>query len=311
MKSSGRKRFLRVAQVVVSVAIAAGIVGVFWLVMRGHPIPVLQTHGTIADQERDLLYITMGLSVIVVVPVFFLLFFILIKYRAGNKKAKYQPEYKNKWVEFIWWGIPGLIILVLSIITYISTHALDPYQALPGDSTLEVQVISLDYKWLFIYPEQQTATLNYLNIPANEPVHLDLTSDAPMNSFWVPALAGQIYTMPGMSTQLSFSADDTGTYNGSNANISGDGFARMRFKVNAMSQSDFNAWALKAASSSDRLSYDSYKKDLHPTHLDTSTKTYMLMDQNLYNEVMNSYMSDGSGSASKASSSTDMPGMDM
>jgi cytochrome o ubiquinol oxidase subunit 2 len=281
----------RVAQVVISSLIAVIIIAVLAFVVQGRDIPVLDTHGTIANQQRDLIYITFGLGLLVVIPVLTMLFVIAFKYRAGNTKAKYQPEFDGHMgLEALWWGIPCLIIIVLAIITAISTHALDPYKKLESNvEPINVQVVSMDWKWLFIYPDKGIATLNHLNIPENTPINLTLTSDAPMNSFWVPALAGQVYTMTGMSTKLHMMADSTGTFNGRSANISGEGFSDMTFKVNSMSSEDFSKWAITSASSNKVLDETSYKK-LAVKSKDDGEITYMLMDTDLYNKIVSKYM---------------------
>lgn len=287
-----KKRFLkRGVQILVSCFVAFAIIAALVFVTQGREIPVLDPHGTIADQQRVLILITVGLGVFVVVPVFILLFAILWKYRAGNTKAKYEPELEgNKGLEVLWWGIPCLIILVLAVITYVSTHALDPYKKLESDKTpVKVQVISLNWNWLFLYPDSGTATLNYMNIPENTPINLELTSDAVMNSFWVPALAGQVYTMNGMQTKLHIMADKTGTYNGSTANISGEGYADMRFKVNAMSEAAFKTWISKAGTSSNMLTAESYA-ELAKSDESQPETTYKLMAPSLFDDVIMKYM---------------------
>jgi len=299
-----RSRVLfRIIQVLVSVGIAVLGIGSLIFVTHGHPIPVLQPAGIIADRQRDLILLTTGLGVLVVVPVFIMLFFIAWKYRAGNENAKYEPDYKNTWVEAIWWGIPCFIILVLGIITGIATHKLDPYQPIDSNKDpVTVQVVALQWRWLFIYPDQDLATIDYMNIPKDTPINLEITSDAPMNSFWVPALAGQVYAMSGMSTQLHFDTSKTGSYNGVSANIRSDGFSDMTFKVNSMSDADFKAWVGRSSGSSDKLTYDRYKQLAVPN---TSQKqsTFMLVNENLYNQIIERYMSSSGSSDAKSDKS--------
>jgi cytochrome o ubiquinol oxidase subunit 2 len=255
---------------------------------------VLQPKGLIANKERDLILLTVALSMLVVIPVFIMLFVIAWKYRAGNTKAVYQPDFAtHKGIEAVWWGIPCLIIIALAIITGYATHALDPYK--PIDSSVKpirIQVIALDWKWLFIYPDQKIATLNYMNIPSGTPINLTITSDAPMNSFWVPALAGQVYAMSGMTTQLHVMADGSGSYSGASANISGKGFADMRFMVNSMSENDFNAWVSTAAASPNVLSADTYAQLSLPSQ-NIPDMLYRLTDNSLYNDNVMKYMSPG------------------
>lgn len=295
MGNDRKRHFKRVGQIVLSVFVAFIIIAVLVFVTQGRDIPVLDTHGLIADQERNLILLTTALGLLVVIPVFIMLFSIAWKYRASNTKARYQPDFaSHKGIEALWWGLPCLIILTLAIITGVSTHALDPYK--PIDSSVKpvnIQVVSLQWKWLFIYPDQHIATLNYINIPKNTPINFTITSDAPMNSFWVPALAGQVYAMSGMSTQLHLMADSVGTYTGSSANISGEGFADMHFKVNSLTESDFTAWAQTAKTSNQTLTTDSYDALAMPSH-NNSEATYALSDNGLYNEVIMKYMSPGS-----------------
>ena len=297
MRKDKKRTLRRVSQVVLSILVAVVIIVTLLFVTHGRDIPVLNPHGLIAGQERNLILLTTGLGLIVVIPVFIMLFTIAWRYRASNTKAIYQPDFaSHKGIEAIWWGLPCVIILILAIITGIYAHALDPYK--PIDSSVKpitIQVVSLQWKWLFIYPDQQVATLNYFNIPKNTPINFTITSDAPMNSFWVPSLAGQVYAMTGMSTQLHMMSDSVGTYNGSSANISGDGFADMHFKVNSMDESDFTSWVAQAKTSINALSSSAYDLLSKPSHTNTEA-TYSLTDSSLYNEVIMKYMSaDGSG----------------
>jgi cytochrome o ubiquinol oxidase subunit 2 len=317
MRKDKKKVFKRVIQVLISSLIAVAIIGVLVYVMQGRDIPVLDTHGTIANQQRDLILLTFGLGLLVVVPVLFMLFAIAWRYRAGNTKAKYEPEFDGHLgLEALWWGIPFLIIIVLAIITHVSTHALDPYKPLESNvEPIKVQVVSLEWKWLFIYPDKGVATLNYLNIPEDTPIDLTITSDAPMNSFWVPALAGQVYSMSGMSTKLHMMADTVGSYNGTSANISGEGFAHMRFKVNSMTNADFSKWVIASADSKNALSNESYAKLVKPSK-DDGEITYRLTNNDLYNEIVMKYMSPEAEGHDASSEKTqhgnkNMPGMDM
>ena len=297
MRKDKKRTLRRVSQVVLSILVAVVIIVTLLFVTHGRDIPVLNPHGLIADQERNLILLTTGLGLIVVIPVFIMLFTIAWRYRASNTKATYQPDFaSHKGIEAIWWGLPCVIILILAIITGIYTHALDPYKSIDSSvNPITIQVVSLQWKWLFIYPDQQVATLNYFNIPKNTPINFTITSDAPMNSFWVPSLAGQVYAMTGMSTQLHMMSDSVGTYNGSSANISGDGFADMHFKVNSMDESDFTSWVAQAKTSINALSSSAYALLSKPSHTNNEA-TYSLTDSSLYNEVIMKYMSaDGSG----------------
>src|SRR4051812_406278 len=157
-------------------------------------VDVLNPQGDIARQQRNLIAFTTALGMTVVVPVFIMLGLFAWKFREGNHKAKYRPEWDgNTWLEVIWWGIPILIILILSVVTWRTSHDLDPYKALDSKvKPVEVQVVALQWKWLFIYPEQKIASVNLLQIPEKTPINFTITSDAPMNSFWIPSLGSQV-----------------------------------------------------------------------------------------------------------------------
>lgn len=307
MRKDKKIIFKRVAQVLISSLIAVAIIALLAFVSQGREIPVLDTHGTIANQQRDLIIFTFALGMLVVIPVFIMLFVIAWKYRAGNTKATYDPEFNSHLgLEALWWGIPCLIIVVLAIITAISTHATDPYKELESNvKPVKVQVVALEWKWLFIYPDKGVATLNYLNIPEKTPINLTITSDAPMNSFWVPALAGQVYAMSGMSTKLHVMADEVGTFNGSSANLSGEGFADMNFKVNSMKDADFSKWVFESSNSTTMLDSTSYAKIATQSKNDGDI-TYMLMDSELYTKIIMKYMSRDTTNTS----THDMSGMD-
>lgn len=292
MRNDKKRALWRAFQVFASSFVTVAIIATFVYATQGRELPILNPHGTIAQQQYTLILITVALGVFVVVPVFILLFSIAWRYRAGNEKAKYDPELEgNRTLEILWWGIPVLIILALAVVTYISTHALDPYKALESDKTpVKVQVVALEWNWLFIYPDYNIATRNFMNIPENTPINLSITADAPMNSFWVPALAGQVYAMSGMTTKLHLMADSVGTYNGSSANISGEGYADMRFKVNSLTENDFATWAKQATLSKDILNEASYAKIAEPSKNAAHT-TYKVTTPTMFEDVIMKYMS--------------------
>lgn len=231
------------------------------------------------------------LMLIVVIPVFLLMIFVSWRYRAGNKKATYRPDWDyNHWFECIWWGFPFSIVIFLSIIAWQSSHELDPYKPIESDvKPLKIQVVALQWKWLFIYPEQNIATVNFFQFPEQTPINFEITADAPMNSFWIPQLSGQIYAMPGMSTKLHLIANAIGSYRGSSANLSGDGFAGMTFVAKASSEADFQKWvdSIKDASTSlDLIEYHQLAKpsEYNPVAL------FSLKDKDLYEQIVMKYM---------------------
>lgn len=255
---------------------------------------------------------TFSLMMVVVIPVFCLLAFFAWRYRVGNeKKVTYTPEWDgSKTLEIIWWSIPILIIATLGTIAVISAHTLDPYQPIKSpNKTLNVQVVALEWKWLFIYPDLGIATVNELPIPVNTPVHFELSADAPMSAFWVPTLGSMIYTMNGMSSQLNLMADQTGTFPGYNTNINGEGYSKMTFNVYSKTDKDFNAWVSTAQKSKNMMDIQELKEISKPGTM--KEKTYMLMDNKLYEKVVMKYMKGmmPDADSSKSGDTTKMEGM--
>lgn len=258
---------------------------------HSHSVAVLSPKGVIAGKERSLIITATLLMSIVVIPVFILTAFIAWKYQETNTKAKYQPELDhNSVLEFFWWAIPGFIILALAVITWNSSHQLDPFKPIASDKPpVTIQVVALQWKWLFIYPQQNIASVNLVQFPAQTPINFEVTADAPMNSFWIPQLGGQIYAMPGMSTQLHLMADGQGTYRGSSANISGTGFAGMDFQAKSSSQTDFNHWVTQVRRSQNNLSLAKYNKLVKPSQ-DNPTSYFSAAQSGLYDRVVMKYM---------------------
>ncbi len=283
-------RFGKVAGGVLACAAVIGAATAAVLYMHHAHIAVLQPRGVVAHQERQLIFTAGLLSLVVVVPVFGLLAYVAWRYRASNVNARYSPDWDaNNLLESMWWLIPSLLILILSVITWRSSHELDPYRSLASKvSPLTVQVVALDWKWLFIYPAQHVATVNYLELPVGTPINFELTSDAPMNSFWIPQLGGQMYAMPGMSTQLHLEADRPGMYSGSSANISGVGFAGMTFSVHAVTPTDFSAWVTGARHAAP-LDMQKYQALAMPSKAN-GPATYGTPAPNLYTNVVMKYM---------------------
>lgn len=290
LKRRPPKKLIAVIIFVIAVALVAAAVFYFSTVN----VAVLNPQGAIAEKQRNLIYFTLILSAVVVIPVFIMLGMFAWKFRESNEQANYQPDWKeSRGLEVIWWGIPCLIILVLSIITWRTSHELDPYK--PLDSTtkpLNVQVVALQWKWLFIYPEQGIASVNLLEIPEKTPINFTITSDAPMNAFWVPSLGTQVYAMSGMSTKLHLIADRPGDYRGSSSNISGKGFADMTFTARAVAPAEFGKWVSARQGSSEKLDMAAYEKLAEP-----STRKepvfYQLADPDLYDKIVMKYMMPG------------------
>lgn len=246
---------------------AAGFVALLVHFAHAGGTPLIHPSGAIGLAERDLMIHTTLLMLIVAVPVYILIVMIAWRYRAGSTKAKYTPNWESSTMEeFIWWAIPFEIVLVLGALTWSSTHALAPELPLKSAEKPEVvQVVALPWKWLFIYPDEGIATVNELALPAGRPVTFEITADAPMNSFWIPALGGQMYAMTGMVTRLNLIADQPGEFTGQSANYSGDGFAGMRFPVHVLAKDAWSAWVNHAYASPVALSPDSYDKLVTPS----------------------------------------------
>lgn len=255
-------------------------------------IALLQPAGEIGQQQTDLLIFSLVLSLVIIVPVFSLTLFIAIRYREGNNNAAYKPDWgHNKILETIWWGIPILLIAILSIIIWQSSHSLDPSKAITSNqSPLKVQVVALQWRWLFIYPDLGIATVNRLEIPTNRTVEFKITADAPMSSFWIPRLGGQIYAMPGMVTTLHLNATKSGDYIGKNTNLSGEGYSDMDFVVKARSPQEFREWVESSVSSNEKiLSLDMYAQLSKPKR-DKSQLLFKDVESELFNGIVNKYM---------------------
>ncbi len=259
----------------------------FTVLIHGHTIALLNPKGFIAAKERDILAMAGLLSMFISIPVFTLTFFIAWKYRESNKNASYTPDnVSSQKLQFVWWALPTIIILLMAVFNWDRTHALDPHKALASTTKpLIVQVVALRWKWLFIYPEQDIATVNFLQIPLHRPITFQLTADAPMNSFWIPQLGGQMYAMTGMTTQLHLIADTPGDFTGSAAEISGAGFAGMRFITRARSQTEFDTWVASVKSSSQKLDQSAYDTLAVPSENNQPTY-YATTDPNLYTMIL-------------------------
>ncbi|WP_375383496.1 ubiquinol oxidase subunit II [uncultured Sphingomonas sp.] len=223
---------------------------------------VLDPAGPIAASEKLILFNALAIMLAIVVPTIILTLVFAWWFRAGNTRAIYRPEFAYSGrIEMLVWSIPILTIIFLGGVTWIGSHELDPFKPLPATAAgkpMEVEVVSLDWKWLFIYPEQGVASVNRLVVPAGRPVHFSLTSASVMNSFFVPQLGSQIYTMNGMVTQLSLQADKPGSYFGQSTHFSGDGFSDMNFRADAVSPAQFASWVAGARGSGPSLDGPGY-----------------------------------------------------
>lgn len=272
----------------------AGIVLLLFLIMQPIEvvtfidyIAILAPKGWVALEERNLLLIIQALMLLVVVPVYLFTFIFSWKYRAQSKHDNYDPDLvDNRVAEYFWWGIPTILTLIIAILTYVKTDQLDPYKPIASDKpTKTIQVVALQWKWLFIYPEEQVASVNFLQIPVGTPIRFEITADAPMNSFWIPHLGGQIYAMPGMKTLLHLIADQAGDYRGSSANLSGAGFSGMHFVTRASTEEEFRRWVEGAKASAQALDY----KELAKPSKDNPVETYQFQP-GLFDQIVMKYM---------------------
>jgi len=237
------------------------------LLLSGCTLEVLSPKGEIGAQEKTLFLTATYLMLIVVVPVIAMTLYFAWKYRASNTKADYSPTWSHSTgIEVVVWTIPCIIVAILAVITYKSSHALDPYKPIESSvQPINIDVVSMDWKWLFIYPDYDIATVNEIVFPVDAPLNFRITSSAMMNSFFIPQLGSQIYSMAGMETKLHLIANEPGTYAGISANYSGSGFSGMRFKAIATSNEDFQAWVTKARASNNPLTPESYQALLVPS----------------------------------------------
>ena len=264
--------------------------------LSGCHYSVLDPKGQIAADEKSLIITATLLMLIVVIPVIILTLWFAWKYRESNTSATYTPNWSySHRIEAIVWGIPCAIILVLGILTWKTTHELDPYRPIESKvKPIEIDVVSLDWKWLFIYPEQHIATVNEIHIPAGTPVNFRITSDTVMNVFFIPQLGSQIYAMAGMQTQVNLIADQPGVYDGLSTNFSGAGFPDMVFKATAGSQEEFDAWVAKVKASPNKLGLDNYADLAKPSTKDP-VKYFSNVEPVLFTAVLDKYMDKSSG----------------
>lgn len=267
------------------------------LPLAGCNMVVLAPSGDIAVQQRNLIAISTVLMLLIIVPVIALTLFFAWKYRQSNTAAIYEPDWHHSTkLELIIWSAPLAIIIALGAVTWISTHRLDPYRPLdridasrplPANTKpLNVEVVALDWKWLFLYPDLGIATVNELAAPIDTPIDFKITASSIMNSFFVPALAGQIYAMPGMETKLHAVINHVGEYQGFSANYSGAGFSNMRFRFHGLNQADFDAWVQKARAQGSSFGRAEYLKLEQPSEKEP-VRYFSHVDPQLYDAILN------------------------
>jgi cytochrome o ubiquinol oxidase subunit 2 len=295
------------------------------LLLGGCNLDVLYPAGDVAQQQAHILTVSTGLMLLIVVPVMVTTALFAWRYRQSNKDAPYSPHWHHStMLELLIWSAPLLIIIAVGAITWISTHTLDPYRRLGriAENTplaanarpLDIQVVALDWKWLFIYPEQGIATVNEVALPVNREVRFSLTASSVMNSFYAPALAGQIYAMPGMETKLHGVLNRTGSFEGFSANYSGAGFSGMRFHLVGVDDAGFAAWVAKRKTGGKPLDAKAYLALTRPTE-NVRPGFWSTVEPDLFRRAAERCVAPGepcmSDTTRKDRGGDDMPGMRM
>jgi cytochrome o ubiquinol oxidase subunit II len=265
--------------------------------------------GPIAAAEKTILIDSIAIMLAIVLPTIAAIFAFAFWFRQSNPRAEYRPEWAHSGrIELVVWSIPALTVILLGGVAWIGSHQLDPARPVAGTGQgVTVQVVSLDWKWLFIYPDQRIASVNVLTVPVGAPLHLQLTSASVMNAFFVPQLGSMIYTMNGMVTRLELRADEVGTYQGLSSHFSGDGFPDMLFDVRVVSQPQFSDWATSTARGDQVLDADSYNK-LAEQSIDKTKPNYRLDDPGLFEAIATQRIAPGPGPRLTASSATPQRG---
>jgi cytochrome o ubiquinol oxidase subunit 2 len=276
----------------------------FWLILgtflaltltgcKGHLVGMLDPKGVITYQERKLFFDTLALMLIVVIPVIIMSLTFIYHYQVSHRTTDYKPNWAHSYfLESLWWGIPCAIILILGVITWRTSHELDPYKPITGhgEKTMVVYAIALPWKWLFIYQEQNIATVNYLEMPVDQQVEFWITTDnVPMSAFFIPQLGSQIYAMAGMRTRLHLVANEIGNYVGLNTQYNGFGFSEMQFITHVVSPEDMQKWVETTQKSTKHLTPAAYL-DLLNQSVNNPPEFYSGVPEGLFDEVINLYM---------------------
>ena len=248
---------------------------------------VLDPQGPVAVAERQILFNSLGIMLAIVIPTILATLGVAYWFRASNKRARYLPDFTYSGrLEVLVWSIPLMTVILVGGVAWVGAHDLDPRKAIDAAvKPITVQVVSLDWKWLFILPDQGIASVNHLTIPVGTPINFELTSSGVMNSFFIPQLGSQIYTMSGMATHVQLQADHTGTYRGLSAQFSGDGFADMRFTVDAVPAQQFEQWVATTRNSGPVLDAQTYAELARPSEA-VAAFTYRAIAPGLFNTIL-------------------------
>ena len=248
---------------------------------------ILDPQGPIGAAEKTILIDSLAIMLAIVLPTIAAIFAVSFWFRASNTRARYWPHwtYSGR-IELVVWAIPTLTVILLGGVAWIGAHQLDPAKAIDGAAKpLTIQVVSLDWKWLFIYPDQNVASVNTLTVPAGRPLQFELTSASVLNAFFIPQFGSMIYTMNGMTTRLNLRADTPGTFQGLSAHFSGDGFSDMHFDVRVVPAEQFSKWAQDASGATQALDEDSYRQIARPS-INNPPLTFRLADPNLFRSIV-------------------------
>jgi cytochrome o ubiquinol oxidase subunit 2 len=266
---------------------------------------IFDPHGPIGAAEKSILIDSVAIMLAIVVPTIVAIFGFAFWFRASNTKARYLPEWEYSGrIELIVWSIPALVVMLLGGVAWLGAHELDPAQPIASSQPpLEVEVVSLDWKWLFLYPGQKVATVNALTIPVGVPVHFSLTSASVMNAFFIPQLGSMIYTMNGMTTRLNLLSATTGMFQGLSSHFSGDGFSDMGFEVHVVSAADFAAWAAAVQKSDAALDTERYTQ-LAEQSTKVQSATFRLDQPDLFQSIATQKIPPAAGPRAQPSVST-------
>jgi len=272
----------------------AGIV--LALLLAGCEPALLDPRGSVGQAEKIILINSLAIMLAIVVPTMIATLAFAWWFRASNKRARYLPDWEfSGRIELVVWSIPVMVILLLGGVTWLGARDLDPARPLQSDrAPVAIQVVSLDWKWLFIYPRERVASVNELIVPAGVPLHFTLTSASVMNTFFVPQLGSMIYTMNGMATQLYLRADEPGTFRGLSGHLSGDGFSDMHFQVRALPSTQFDAWAAATRNSGSALDASTYAA-LARQGVERTPLRYALADTALFDKIVRQAVPPGPG----------------
>lgn len=261
------------------------------LLLAGCSSALLDPKGEIGVEQRSLILTSFGLMLIVVVPVIVMTLLFAWRYRHRGRSAPYQPDWAhNNWIEAVVWVVPCLIIAVLAALTWHTSHTLDPHKPLASaEETLEIQAVSMDWKWLFIYPQQGIATVNEVAFPVDVPVRFRVSSDSVMNAFFIPQLGSQIYAMAGMDNDVHLIANHPGRYDGRSTNYSGAGFSGMTFEALATSEQGFDEWVENVRAAEQELDYPQGYAELAAPSQYHPVEYFSSVTPRLYEQLLHSF----------------------